>query len=71
MAKVMMFPQRKKLPMCIEERLYDIAKQYVETLRACVLLMDVEQDRPTEEEFMELIAEAYSNAIYKAIDELD
>ena len=43
MAKVVMFPQQKKLPKCVEERLYEIAKDYVATLKAAVMLMDLER----------------------------
>lgn len=71
MAKVYMFPEQKKLPKGIEERLNEIAKDYVATLQAAVVIMGVERDAPTEEEFMELIGEAFAKGIYDAINELE
>lgn len=71
MAKVVMFPQKKKLPKCVEEELYKVAKDYVATLKVAVMLMDLEQDKPTQEEIMELIGTAFARGISDAIDELE
>lgn len=71
MAQVVMFPQKKKLPKGIEEDLHKIAKQYVEVLYATAVLFDLEQDKPTYEELMGLIATAFAEGISNAIDELD
>lgn len=71
MAKVMMFPQKKKLPKCVEEELRKIAKDYVGVLHAAVMLMDLELDKPTQEEMMELVGAAFADGIYEAIEELE
>ena len=71
MAKVVPFPQKKRLPKGVEERLCQIAKEYVETLQSAVILMDLESDTPTQEEIMGLVEEAFTNGIYEAIVELD
>lgn len=71
MAKVVMFPQKKKLPKGMEENLIKIAKDYVATLHATVMIMDLELDAPTQEEIMELVQEAFTKGIYEAIDEMD
>lgn len=71
MAKVVMFPQRKKLPKGIEDRLYEVAKDYVATLKMAVVLMDLEEDKPTQEEMMELVGTAFARGICDAIDELE
>lgn len=70
MAKVVMFPQKKKLPKVIEERLCEIAKEYVETIQAAVVLMDLESDEPTQEEMMDLVATAFMTGIIEAIDDV-
>ena len=71
MAQVYAFPTKRKLPAGIEENLRKVAKEYVETLYATVVLLDVEEDKPTYEEVMELVAEAFTEGIYDAIEELD
>ena len=73
MAKVVMFPQKKKLPKCIEEELYRVAKDYVEVLYSAAMLMDLEpnSDKPTQEEFMELMGVAFAEGICEAIEEMD
>ena len=71
MAKVVMFPQKKKLPKGMEESLRKIAKDYVATLRATVMLMELERDKPTQEEIMELVGAAFAEGIYEAIEEMD
>lgn len=71
MAKVVMFPQKKKLPKCVEKDLRKIAKDYVGTLYSAAVLMDLTLDKPTQEEIMELVEEAFTKGIYEAIAELD
>ena len=71
MAKVYAFPTKRKLPGGMDAELRRIAKHYVETLYATVTLFDLESDKPSYEEVMELVAEAFTEGIYEAIDELD
>lgn len=71
MAKVYAFPTKRELPKGMEEELKKVAKNYVEVLYATVVLLDLEEDKPTYEEVMELVAEAFADGIYEAIDELD
>ena len=71
MAKVVMFPQKKKLPRVVEERLYEVAKEYVGTLKMAAILMDLERDKPSEEEFMQLVGIAFADGIVEAIENLD
>ena len=71
MAKVIMFPQKKKLPKGVEERLHEIAKEYVDVLYSVAVLMDLEQDKPTPEEVMELVGMTFADGICDAIDEMD
>ena len=66
-----MFPVRKKLPKCIAEHLYEIAKDYIETLQAALILLS--NDKCTKEdldEIHELVAYTYAKAIEEAIDNL-
>ena len=71
MAKVYAFPTKRKLPAGMEKELKKVAKNYVETLYATVILFDLESDKPSYEEIMELVAEVFSEGIYEAIDDLD
>lgn len=71
MAKVLMFPQKKKLPKGLEEHLHEVAKEYVLTLNGIVVLMELEEDKPTYEEVLEMVADAFSEGIYKAIEDLE
>ena len=71
MAKVVMFPQKKKLPKGVEDEIRKIAKDYVGVLNAAIMLMDLEEDKPTQEEMMELVATALANGISEAIEELE
>lgn len=71
MVKVMMFPQKKKLPKGMGNELHKIAKNYVETLYATVVLMELEADKPTREEIMDLVEIAFTEGIYEAIEELE
>lgn len=71
MAKVYAFPTKRKLPGGMEKELRQIAKNYIEALYATVVLFDLETDKPTYEEVMELVAEAFTEGIEEAIEELD
>ena len=71
MAKVLTFPQKMKLPKGVEDRLYEVAKEYVEVLYSAAILMDLSKDKPTEEEFMELVGTAFAEGIYYAIEAMD
>ena len=71
MAKVYVFPTKRKLPGGMEKELKLVAKRYVETLYATVTLLGLESEPPTYEEVMELVAEAFAEGIFEAIDELD
>lgn len=71
MAKVVMFPRKKKLPKGVDEELRKIAKDYVGVLHAAVMLMNLEEDKPTQEEMMELVAIAFADGIAEAIEELE
>lgn len=71
MAKVFMFPQKKKLPNGVEERMKEIAKEYVEVLYAAATIMALETDKPTYEEVLEMIGEAFTKGIEEAVDGLD
>lgn len=71
MTNVVMFPQRKRLPKVIEERLHQIAKDYVETLYSAAMLMDLEEDKTTVEEIQELVVEALNQGFYDAMEDLE
>lgn len=71
MAKVYMFPEKKRIPKGMEERLEQIAKDYIDVLFATMAIMSI--DDPTTEsldEIHELVANTYAEALNKAIDEL-
>lgn len=71
MAKVYMFPEKKKLPKGVEERLNEIAKEYVEALFATLTIMSIE-DQSTEnlDEIYDLVSDAYAEALVRAVGEL-
>lgn len=72
MAKVVMFPIKKKLPKEVEDRLHEIAKEYVETLSATMVLFGIEDaGDPNCEEIFELIGLTFAEGIVKAVDELE
>ena len=72
MAKVYMFPEKKKLPKNLEKRLKEIAKEYMEVVYAIAVLLGVEDtDQPEYMEVMELIAEAFGEGVADAIDEFE
>ena len=71
MSKIYAFPQKKKLPKGMEEELYKVAKDYVAVLYAIVTLFDLEAEKPTYDEVMDMVAEAFTNGIYEAIGDLE
>lgn len=71
MAKVYLYPQKKKLPKGMEEELKRVAKDYIAVLYATVTLLDLEEEKPTYDEVMEMVTEAFTDGVYQAIGELD
>lgn len=71
MTKIYAFPEKKKLPSGMEEELHKVAKDYVATLCAIVKLFDLEEDKPTYDEVLTMVAKAFSDGIFEAIEELD
>ena len=72
MAKVVMFPQKKKLPGGIEKRLNEITKEYVEVLQALIILLDVDvSDTQQYNEVLLMVQEAFTKGILAAVDELE
>lgn len=72
MAKVLMFPQKKKLPKCIEERLMEITKEYVELLQALVVLLDIDVDDEEQyNEVLEMVQETFAKGIIAAVEEME
>ena len=70
MAKVYPFPEKKKIPSGMKDELCRIAKDYVAVIYAIANLLQIDDESITEDEVMELVAEAFSEGIYKAIDDL-
>ena len=72
MAKVVMFPQKKKLPASIEQRLSEISKEYVEALQTLIVLMDIDlTDDKQFNEVTDLVHESFTRGILDAINALD
>ena len=71
MAKVYAFPMKKKLPSGAEERIKQIAKEYVEAIYAAATLMNLTGDPPTTDEMQEMFGAAFAEGIIEAIDELE
>lgn len=72
MAEVLLFPQKKRIPTSFDERFGEIAKQYVETLQALVVLLDVNLDNTSEyEETLGLVQESFIRGIIKAAEEME
>ena len=72
MAKVLLFPQKKEIPKGIEEHLGKIAKEYVETLAALIVLLDVDISNQKEyEETLIMVQDSFTKGIHKAIEEMD
>lgn len=71
MTKIYAFPEKKKLPSGMEEELHKVAKDYVAVLCAIVKLFDLEENKPTYDEVLMMVAEAFGDGIFEAIEELD
>lgn len=72
MAKVYMFPEKKKLPANLEKRLKELSKEYMEVVYAIAVLFEVEDpDQPEYMELMELIAEAFGEGVAEAMTEIN
>ena len=72
MAKVLMFPQKLKLPSSIEERFMALTKEYVELLQALIVLLDVDiEDEAQYNEVLEMVQETFANGIIAAVEEME
>ena len=72
MAKVIAFPQKKRLPKGLEERVYEIAKEYVEVLyTSLILLVGEEYTIEDLSEVSEMVAMTYAEGLSKAIDDME
>lgn len=72
MAKVYMFPEKKKLPGNLEKRVKEIGKEYMEVVCAIAMLYGIEDpDQPEYMEVMELVAESFGEGVADAIDEIE
>ena len=72
MCKIFLFPEKKRLPKCIEKRLYEIVKEYVELLQALIVLLDIDiSDDEQYNEVLEMVQEAFANGILAAVEEME
>jgi hypothetical protein len=71
MAKVYMFPVKKKLPEGMERDLRRVARDYVAVLQAIMIIYGLESDPPSHEEILEMVYTTFAEGIYEAIDQLD
>lgn len=70
MAKVLLFPQKKKIPKGIQDRLNEVAKEYVEVLQALIVLLDVDlSDEAEYEETLLMVQDAFARGILAAVEE--
>ena len=71
MGKVLLFPQKERLPKNLEEKLHQIAREYVEVLFASLtLLSDEDASIERMNEVTELVSNAYYEGLNNAVDEL-
>lgn len=71
MAKVLLFPQKERLPKNLEEKLHEIAREYVEVLFASLaLLSDEEASIERMDEVTKMVTDAYYEGLNNAVDEL-
>ena len=61
MAKVIVFPQKERLPKGLEKEVHRLAKEYIEVLYASLNLLAGN----------EMVAVAYAEGLIKSIDELE
>ena len=72
MAKVLLFPQKLKLPKGLEDGLREVAKDYVGVLYSMAAVLGIDgSDEEKYEEFLELVGIAFAQGIYDAIEELE
>lgn len=71
MAKVYMFPVKKKLPAGMEKDLRRVAREYVAVLQAIMIIYGLESDPPSYEEILEMVSTTFAEGICEAIDQLD
>ena len=72
MAKVLLFPQKKRLPKGIEKRLHEITKEYVELLQALIVLLDIDvSDEEQYNEVLEMVQESFTEGILAAVEEME
>lgn len=70
MAKVLLFPQKKKIPKGIQDHLYEVAKDYVEVLQALIVLLDVDlSDEAEYEETLLMVQDAFARGILAAVED--
>ena len=70
MAKVYAFPTKRKLSVVMEEDLRKVAKDYVAVLVAISSVLELEENPPTTDEVIEMVADAFSKGIIDAIDDM-
>ena len=71
MGKVLIFPQKERLPKNLEEKLHEIAREYVEVLFASLnLLSDEDASVERMDEVTEMVTDAYYEGLNNAVDEL-
>ena len=72
MAKVIVFPQKERLPKGLEKEVHRLAKEYIEVLYASLNLLASDlADKEELDRINEMVAVAYSEGLIKAIDELE
>ena len=70
MAKVYAFPVKRKLSVVMEEDLRKVAKDYVAVLAAISSVLELEENPPTTDEVIEMVADAFGKGIIDAIDDM-
>ena len=71
MAQVYLFPQKERLPKNLEEKLHQIAREYVEVLFATLtLLSDEDASIERMDEVTKMVSDAYAEGLNNAVDEL-
>ena len=69
MAKVILFPEHTKLPKETEERIHEIAKEYIEVLNTTKILLGIEDvNDPTFEEVCNLAGQVFAEGLANAIE---
>ena len=71
MAKLYAFPTKRKLPSGMEKELKRVAKDYIEVLQAILILYELQSDKPTYDEVLELVQAAFVKGICDAINDPD